>query len=278
MNSSSCFEGRRKPAALVEVCSVRSGRLGLGTAVLIASGVILPNATTVHSEPAHEPRSEPTEEPQPVTQQSGVRLDAPATLAFGLETYAGVGVLANEDDNLAHGLAGALLRAKYGYAEVGAIVEWSDLRRGELRQERWRSIGGFAGAFLPFRKWIGIEAALGVVSRNYFNPDPHYGRNGYEIEMPALTLRLGISDRSSKRLLGANVGVGLAMGVDLKRPRVSWEYASTDRTYRVAGETVVGGITVAMVVTVGFDLATKLAWPTNANGGQVGTKPSAVRW
>jgi hypothetical protein len=129
---------------------------------------------------------------QPKAASAGIALQPAPGFSLGLAAYGGLALLVTRDTNRPHALAGVLSRARYGYAEIGAVIELSDRAPDE-----WRSVGGFVGAWLPYRNWVDFELAAGLAYRRYLSTDHRYGAAGYEVQSPALTLRLGLSDRSS---------------------------------------------------------------------------------
>ncbi|HEY8946566.1 MAG TPA: hypothetical protein VIM73_20080 [Polyangiaceae bacterium] len=175
--------------------------------------------------------------------------------SIGIDAYAGFAVVSTADGGYSHALVGGLSRFQWHYLQFGGFIETTD--GGE---HHWRSIGGFAGAFIPFRHWVDFEFAAGVASRRYREDSSRYGPDGYEATSPALTLRAGFSDRSIDGLFGLRLGGHLAAAFDLERHERSWryEFETSDGELRtVAGSTKVGGFSVGLAVTAGFDIGKK---------------------
>ena len=204
-------------------------------------------------------------EPEPVAPRGpGLHLDTPAKFGVGLEGYAGILAQFTGGEDRAHGFVGGLLRARFHYVEIGGTAEWTDSgEAGALLEggiERWRAIGGFAGAFLPFHHWVDVEAAVGVTARRYVNPSTIYGPSGLNETFPALTFRFGVSDRMTNKLVGPRLGAALALGFDLGRADVQWR-----REYSIAGggigeikgTTAIGGVSIGLVVGAGFEIGAR---------------------
>jgi len=180
---------------------------------------------------------------------TGIHLDIQSGWSIGLEGHAGLTTLSTMERTKGHANFGGLTRFRWRYFELGAGVEASD-----YSDERWRSLGGFLGAYLPFTNWIDIDASLGLAMRNYVSSDTRYGSNGASVQTPALTLRLGISDRPLEHLISPRLGAALLLGIDLKQRDVTWIY-EVPGTSPITGTTSFGGLTAGLVVNLGFDLA-----------------------
>lgn len=174
--------------------------------------------------------------------------------SIGLDAYAGLAVLSTSDGEAAHGFVGGLSRFQLSYFQIGATLESSD---GD--DDRWRSIGGFVGAFIPFKHWVDFEFAAGLAARTYRNDSRRYGADGYEATSPSLTLRAGVSDRAADDLFGFRLGGHLAASIDLERHTRPWAYVveTEEISRRVTGESRVGGISIGLAVTAGFDIGRK---------------------
>lgn len=191
---------------------------------------------------------------QPKESSAEVRLEAPPGFSLGLGAYGGLALVMTQDESHPHTIAGVLSRARYGYVEVGASLEFT-----ERTQDEWRAIGGFIGAWLPYRNWVDFELAGGFAFRRYLNSDPRYGSGGYDVRCPAFTLRLGVSDRSSEALFGARVGGEIVAAMDLGAKEAQWRYelgSGGDATV-FRGSTPVGGFSIGIAVSTGFDVAFK---------------------
>jgi hypothetical protein len=183
-----------------------------------------------------------------------VRLERSPGLSFGLGAYGGIAVQTTAEGSGSHAIMGALSRVRYRYFELGAVLELSD-----KADDRWRSLGGFAGAWLPFRHWVDLEFAVGAASRRYLSKDARFGPGGYDVGIPALTLRAGLSDRSSDGALGARLGCDLVAAFDLARKSVPWRYVvegEGDQATRIfTGRSRIGGFSIGLVLTAAFDAA-----------------------
>lgn len=191
------------------------------------------------------------------------RLAEPASLAVGLDGYAGILAQATAGRDRAHGFWGGMLRARLHYFQLGAFIDVTDSGEsrglGESEQEHFRTVGGFIGAWLPFQKFVDLDASLGLATRRYLNSSDIYGPSGLAQDTPALVLRLGISDRAFRSLLGARVGISLFGTADLNPRPATWH-----RTYLLppdqgggigvtTGTTEVGGLAAGLLVSAGLE-------------------------
>jgi hypothetical protein len=176
-------------------------------------------------------------------------LDRPG-LALGVEAYGGNAVLVTSDDNRAHVHGGGQLRIRYSHFLLGGAAEIS-----EINTERWRSLGGFVGAWLPCYRWVDFEATAGIAIRRLQNADERYGQGGYDVTTPALTLRFGLSDPTSERRLRGRIGFALTAAIDLSRPHVAWQYPlhPGPEALVTRGSVEPGGLTIGFVLTVGLE-------------------------
>ncbi|HKO93467.1 MAG TPA: hypothetical protein VJU61_20075, partial [Polyangiaceae bacterium] len=138
--------------------------------------------------------ADPDEDQAPplLTLDSGPRLERSSGFGIGLEAYGGLALLMTSDEANSHAMVGALSRVRFGFVQLGAVLELSDTSEG-----RWRSVGAFVGGYLPFRNWVDFDGAVGFAMRHHINPDQRYGSGGYDVNLPSVTLRLGFSDRTS---------------------------------------------------------------------------------
>jgi hypothetical protein len=187
-----------------------------------------------------------TQTPRRIT---GVKLDYHSGWSAGLEGYAGLTTYSNTEGSNAHALAGGMARLRWQFLVIGAMAETSD-----YTNERWRSLGGSVGAFLPFTNWIDVDASVGLAMRNYLSTDRRYSDHGTEAKVPSLALRLGVSDRPLETLIGPRLGAALLIGIDLKQRDVTWSYEYAGKT-RAAGVTTFGGVTAGLVVGFGLEVA-----------------------
>ena len=175
--------------------------------------------------------------------------------AIGLEAYGGFAMTSTKEGATANALVGGLSRFRLGYFELGGVLEVSD-----NADNHWRSVGGFVGAFVPYRHWVDFEFAVGAAARTYRDANLRYGPDGFESTLPALTLRAAVSDRTSSELFGIRLGGQLLAAVDLRRDKPPWAYdveTSAGDVRHLQGESSVGGVTIGLAVTAGFDIGRK---------------------
>lgn len=191
---------------------------------------------------------------------SSPRLDDASGFGLGLEAYGGLALLMSDKAN-SHAMVGAVSRVRFGFVQLGAVLELSDNSEG-----RWRSVGAFAGAYLPFRNWVDFDAALGFALRHHINPDERYGSGGYDVNFPAITFRLGFSDRTSEEPLAARFGGGIVAAFDIGRKDVNWRYENVGDAGAmvVEGTSTVGGTSLGLIFTAGFDVGVKPRSPVGA--------------
>lgn len=176
--------------------------------------------------------------------------------SVGLDGFVGLSTLFGTDTRGAVALGGGLLRARYRFYEAGGYYEVSDsLGSGG----QWQSVGGFLGAWLPYKNWVDFEIAARIGARQFADSDPRFGPSGYEVWGSALGLVLGVSDRATTGgLFGGRVGATLVGTYDLKQRDMPWTWSAYDEetgtTDMTSGQTHVGGFSVAMNVTLGFDV------------------------
>ena len=172
---------------------------------------------------------------------------------MGVDGRAGVGMLAHSDARGAFAFAGALLRGHYSYFQLGAFYDHAD---GSASGGTFSHMGGFAGAWLPYRNWVDFDVALGFGVRRYVDTDARYGASGYTVNCPTLSLLLGVSDRARFGAFGARVGGGLVLTQDFGQKDQQWTAQATNETGDVVttnGSTHVGGFSASLVFTLGFD-------------------------
>lgn len=240
--SSDCASTRRVGSSPA-LCYPAAGLVGcLCVAILTAfSHSAAAQYQTAPSESVYTPAAKPRELVE-------IRIDNDSGWSLGLDGYVGLSTLTNSERTKGHALAGGVSRLRFSFVQFGATLEVSD-----LVDEQWRSLGGFVGAFVPFTNWIDVDASIGIASRNWISKDTRYGTGGTSLRVPALNFRLGVSDRMMGGLLGPRMGAALLVGLDLDRRDVPWSYQIT-RSDSVSGVTQFGGITVALVATIGFDV------------------------
>jgi hypothetical protein len=174
----------------------------------------------------------------------------------GADAYAGFANASFADTRGAFAIGGAQVRLRYRYVELGSNYERTDETGDHTFRNGFRSWGGFAGAVLPFFHWIDVDLLGGFGWRTYFDNDPRYGANGYELGGPTASLRAGISDRSSLGLFGLRVGAQFACAYDLESRRRHWEQIVQQLAgppLITRGVTRVGGLTTGLIITLGFE-------------------------
>jgi len=233
---------------------------------VVAFGVTLlsvcRSAVAAGADPAAVPEVDEVVEEEPAPSSgAGFRLEAPSKLGFGLESYAGIAAVFTSGEDRAHALAGALARLRLHYFQVGGTFEITDSGEaktlGEYQIEHWRAFGGFLGVFVPYEHWVTFDATLGIGARTYVNSMTIYGDHGLSTSLTALTLRLGVSDRMTHKLVAPRLGGALVLSADLSRADVGWHrrYVAADGTVsESSGTTPIGGVSIALVVTAGFEL------------------------
>jgi hypothetical protein len=179
----------------------------------------------------------------------GIHLDPAPGASVGIEGYSGIGMLAMDGRRVGHAYYGGLLRAVYGYFELGGQLERSDRTK-----EQWSYVGGLAGARLPYTNWVDVHSTVGLGVRFFDNADRRYGPSGARVSVPSLSFRLAITDRSAETGFAACLGASVFTQIDLARESVSWEYRIRDVVI-THGETVFGGWTVGATMSLGLDLA-----------------------
>lgn len=178
----------------------------------------------------------------------GIHFDPHPGWSVGLEGFAGLSTLTTSERTKGHALAGGVSRVRFDVFEFGAMIDSSD-----LVDERWRSVGGFVGAFVPYTNWVDFDAAVGVSSRNWITKDTRYGAGGASVRVPSFNFRLGVSDRTNEGLLSPRLSAAMLVAVDLKHRDVPWSYTIRN-IETLSGSTQFGGITLAIVAGFGFDV------------------------
>jgi hypothetical protein len=170
-----------------------------------------------------------------------------------LGPYGGLALHDTARGGVAHLFAGAVGRLRINYVELGGNIEVSD-----RVQESWRLLGGFVGGYIPFENWVDLELAVGAGLRHYLNPDQRYGTGGFDVKVPAITLRAGFSDRLGEGIFGLRLGGEILFGFDLKREKATWTYSYTDvsdSSQIMTGTTKVGGTSIGIAVSAVLDVA-----------------------
>jgi hypothetical protein len=232
---------------MISVMNVRAwNRLEMGYSV---AWLVLFGASSAAADEVTLSEAVPAQPVQHLPRITGIHLDHQTGWSLGLEGYAGLTTLSTAEGTKGHAIAGGVSRFRLRFFEIGAGIESSD-----YYEERWRTLGGFIGAYLPFTNWVDIDANVGLAIRNYTSSDTRYGPTGAQLRVPALTLRLGLSDRPLGRLISPRLGAALLFGFDLKQRDVAWTY-EVPSMEPITGVSKFGGITAGIVMSFGFDLA-----------------------
>jgi hypothetical protein len=179
-------------------------------------------------------------------------LDPNPGWAVGADVYGGIAAQFGSDEALAHSFAGGDIKFHWHYLQVGAFAEITD-----VVIDQWHTLGGMAGLYAPYSRWVDFDASLGLARRRYTDTDPRYGPGGYALTNTLLVWRLGVSDRSSESLFGGRVGAQLVGSIDLQRHDAPWRQvlnADSDDPTIVQGVTPLGGVSVGLLMAVGFDV------------------------
>jgi hypothetical protein len=170
-----------------------------------------------------------------------------------IDGFVGLGLNMTSEDDESHGIVGGSTRFRIGYFELGALAEYADFG-ADAGNHHATQVAGLVGAFLPFNYWADIEAAVGVGRRSYVNTSPIFGGGGYKRDPATIDLRLGVSDRMGTAL-GGRLGAQLFASFDLDRWDVPFRIEPTREGQDVeTGTRRVGGFSVGMLMTVGFDV------------------------
>jgi hypothetical protein len=173
----------------------------------------------------------------------------PPSFTLGLLPYVGLGMLVAHDGTESYVVGGGSARVTFGQVMIGGFGEASVLPDYYLGY-----LGGFAGAYLPFRSWVDLDVAVGFGARTYLNRARESYLGDYRVTLPAGTLRLGVSDRAGE-VLGVRLGGGLVTSVDLDPQQRTWRIAPSDIDPEgSSGTRHFGSFTLALVLTVGLDI------------------------
>jgi hypothetical protein len=180
-------------------------------------------------------------------------LAKPEAWSSVIDGFVGLGLNMTSEADESHGIVGGSTRFRIGYFELGALAEYADFG-ADSGDNHATQVAGLVGAFLPFNYWADIEAALGIGRRSYVNTNPIYGVGGYRRQPATLDLRLGVSDRMGT-VLGGRLGAQLFASFDLDRWDVPFRIEPTRENEEVqTGTRRVGGVSIGMLMTVGFDV------------------------
>jgi hypothetical protein len=200
-------------------------------------------------------------EEEPAPAGSGLHLDSPPKLGFGLEAYGGIATAFNSAPVRAHALGGGLARLRLHYFQIGGTFEITDSSEDKTFDatplDHWRAVSGFVGVLLPYNHWITLDASVGLGPRTYVNPDSIYGAQGLSTSVTALSFRLAISDRLTHRLISPRLGAALDVTTDLSAIDAPWtrrEVNSDGSVSETKGTTPISGTSISLVITAGFEL------------------------
>jgi len=242
-----------------------------GVGALLGAAVCVVSATASAATPEQGASPEPDDEIEVVKEShfAPALASAPGP-GIGLEGYAGIGLVMGAGGSKGRGLVGGLLRLRYQYFQLGGSVEVSDSGQSdsllEEEEESWRAFQAFVGVWLPFDRWINIDASIGYADRRYLNADRIYGPDGMNVGGAALAFRFGISDRLGHKLVGTRIGAALLGTVDLNSLSAPYERTYLDEAGEVRsieGTTNGGGVSLMLAIAAGFELGGRA--PFNPN-------------
>jgi hypothetical protein len=175
--------------------------------------------------------------------------------AVGIDAFGGLAALLGSDTRGSFALAGALVRGRYKYYEVGGFYVTTDDPMSSAGS--YTEFGGIAGAWLPYKNWIDFELAARVSARTYEDPSSRYGSTGYELSGATLGFQFGVSDRVHGEKLGGRVGAQIVGAIDLNQRDVIWRQIREDSAgmeVMTSGTTHVGGFTLGIQMSLGLDV------------------------
>jgi hypothetical protein len=175
--------------------------------------------------------------------------------AVGIDAFGGLAALIGSDTRGSFALAGALLRGRYKYYEVGAFYVTTDDPMSSAGS--YTEFGGIAGAWLPYKNWIDFELAARMSARTYEDPSSRYGSAGYELSGATLGFQLGVSDRVRSKKIGGRVGAQIVGAIDLNQRDVIWQQIREDSAgmeVMTSGTTHVGGFTLGIQMSLGLEI------------------------
>jgi len=190
-----------------------------------------------------------------------IRIGPPSMLSAGIGAHAGIFNQWVVSESRAHGLIGGDLYLRYFYVEARAFLELSDSGEApglfEVAQESSRTAGGALGAWLPIEGSIDGHASLGYAVREFVNPSELYGPSGLSAKTHVLELRIGITDRSTERLLGARVGAWIVSTMDMDPHDATWRRTflrGDGTTGTTTGTTRIGGFSLGLAISAAFEI------------------------
>jgi hypothetical protein len=180
----------------------------------------------------------------------------PPDWSAALDAYGGYGLLFTSDRIESHALGGGMTRLRYRHLQLGAYAELAG-----YVSSRVTHLGGVAGVYVPYRNFADIEGWVGFGMRRYVDDDRSFGPGGFEVSTPALSLRLGVSDRAGD-VLGVRLGGQLLATFDLDPENVAWRIEPSESNPEGAsGTRHVGGTSIVMLLVAGFDVAPSAVSP-----------------
>lgn len=187
-------------------------------------------------------------------------LEAAPPWSAAIDAYGGFGVLGTASGLQSHALGGTLMRMRYRNFQLGGFVE-----AASFASSRATHVGGTVGVFLPYRYFVDLEGWVGLGMRKYVDDRLRFGPGGSEVKTPALSFRIGISDRAGG-IVGGRVGAQLLTSIDLKTEDVPWRLdPAVARDQPLSGDESVGGTSVVLLFVLGLDVA--------PNAGEASARP-----
>ncbi len=175
-----------------------------------------------------------------------VRLEEPPKWSAALGAYGGLGLHFGADLPIAHDVGGARLMFTLRHVEVGAYGELAELPGGYLN-----TFGALVGGYLPLHNFVDLDGGIGVALRRYLDCGASSSCAFHQaFSTPALSLRIGISDRAGGRF-GVRVGSELRATFDLARKNVHWAVPVGLDT--ISGVNHYGGSSLVLLMGVAFD-------------------------
>jgi hypothetical protein len=176
-----------------------------------------------------------------------VRLEEPPRWSASLGAYGGLGLHFGADQPMAHDVGGARLAFTVRHVELGAYAELPELPGGYLN-----TFGGMVGWWLPLHNFVDLDGGVGIGLRRYL--DCGAGSScalDQAFSTPAVSVRIGISDRAGGRL-GVRVGSELKATFDLDRRTVHWTVPLGPEA-GISGVRHYGGTSVVLLMGVALD-------------------------
>ena len=183
----------------------------------------------------------------PPDSAAAVRLEEPPRWSAALGAYGGLGLHFGADLPIAHDVGGARLMLTLSHAELAAYGELAELPGGYLN-----TFGAWGGGYLPLHNFVDLDGGVGIALRRYL--DCGAGSScafDQAFSTPAVSLRIGISDRAGGRL-GVRVGAELRATFDLTRKSVHW-VVPVGLEGSISGVNHYGGSSIVLLMGVALD-------------------------